>query len=182
MVAVSEYGDPGDASWAAAAAGLFAGAGLAGAVALRQRESRIGLLTAGALAVLAHGVLLAGLAPRLEPLWLSDRTSRALQQTGLHPRSGLAPGPVAASGFAEPSLVFALGSRTGLEGADEAAEAIAQGRPAVVEAVDLPAFRAALERRGVRARAVARVAGTNYSKGDPAALTVFQPLPSGDPS
>lgn len=175
LVAVSEYGDPGDTAWAAAAGGLFAGAGLVGAVALLQRASRTAFATTAALAVAAHGVLLAGLAPRLEPLWVSDQTSRALAEAGLHPRSGLAPGPAAVSGYAEPSLVFALGSRTGLGGAEEAAEAVEQGRTAVVEAADLPAFRAELAERGVDARAAGQVAGTNYSKGDPATLTIFAP-------
>jgi 4-amino-4-deoxy-L-arabinose transferase-like glycosyltransferase len=181
LVAVSEYGDEGDATWAAVAAGLFAAAGLVGAVALVQRASRTAFATTAALAVIAHGVLLAGLAPRLEPLWLSERTSDTLARAGLHPRSGLASGPAAVSGYAEPSLVFALGTRTGLGGVEEAAEAIAQGRPAVVEAADLPAFRAALQRRDTAARAVGQVRGVNYSKGDPAVLTVFAPVPE-DPS
>ena len=181
LVAVSQFGDAGDATWAAVAAGLFVGAGLAGAVALIQRASRIALATTAALAVVAHGVLLAGLAPRLEPLWLSDRTSRALLRTGLHPRSGLAPGPVEASGFAEPSLVFALGTRTGLEGVDEAADAIEQGRTAVVAESDLPAFQAVLGRRDLQARAVARIAGANYSNGDKTALTIFRAAPEDTP-
>ena len=181
LVAVSQYGDPGDTGWAAAAAGLFAGAGLAGAVALIQRASRTALATTAVLAVAAHGVLLGGLAPRLEPLWLSERTSRALASAGLHPRSGVAPGPVEASGYAEPSLVFALGTPTGLGGVEEAAEAVAQGRTAVVEAADLPAFRAALARRKVASRPVARIQGTNYSKGDETALTVFRRAPEERP-
>jgi 4-amino-4-deoxy-L-arabinose transferase-like glycosyltransferase len=178
LAAVSEFGAKDDAAWAAAAAGLSVGAGLVGALALIQRASRTALAASAVLGVMAHAMLLAGLLPRLQPLWLSDRTSEALAQAGLHPRSALAPGPVAASGFAEPSLVFALGTRTGLEGPEEAADAVAQGRPAVVEAVHLPAFRAALARRRVQARQVAQVAGTNYSDGDPVVLTVFRRAPS----
>ncbi|MBW3558235.1 MAG: glycosyltransferase family 39 protein [Proteobacteria bacterium] len=181
LTAVSQFGDPGDATWAAAAAGLFAAAGLAGAVALLQRASRTALATTAALAVVAHGVLLAGLAPRLEPLWLSERTSRELWRTGLHPRSGLAPGPVEASGFAEPSLVFALGTGTGLGGVEEAAEAIAEGRTAVVAESDLPAFQAVLGRRDMRARAVARIPGANYSNGDQTVLTIFRPASEDTP-
>jgi hypothetical protein len=158
------------------AGGLFVGAGLVGAIALLQRASRTAFAATAALAVVAHGVLLAGLAPRLEPLWMSERTSDALARAGLHPRSGLVPGPAAVSGYAEPSLVFALGSGTGLGGAEEAAEAVAQGRTAVVEAADLPAFKAELAERGVAARSAGQVVGTNYSKGDPAALIIFAPV------
>lgn len=180
MALVSQYGDAEDAAWAAGAAALSAGAGLAGGVALVQRASRTALATTAVLATLAHGVLLAGLLPRLQPLWLSQRTSEALIRAGLHPRSALTAGPVAAAGYAEPSLVFALGTRTGLGGPEEAADAIAGGRPAVVEAAELPAFLAALEARSVEARPVARVAGTNYSNGDPTVLTVFRRAPSRD--
>jgi hypothetical protein len=127
------------------------------------------------LALVAHGVLFGGLAPRLEPLWLSDRTARALAKAGLHPREAAAPGPVAVAGYAEPSLVFALGAATGLGGAQEAAQAIADGRPAVVEARELPPFGQALARRGLGVRQVARVAGANYSNGDETELYVFEP-------
>lgn len=175
LAAVSEYGDGSDANWAAAAAGLFAGAGIAGAAALVQRASRVALVAAGALAVTAHGVLLAGLAPRLEPLWLSARTSALLERTGLHPLDGSAPGPVEAAGFAEPSLVFALGSGTGLGGPEEAAEALAQGRPAVVAETELPAFQAAVASMDLQVRAVETLTGVNYSNGDPTRLTLFRP-------
>lgn len=175
LYAVSLYGDRGDATWAAIAAGLFAAAGLAGAIALLERASRTALAVAGVLAFLAHGVLFGGLAPRLEPLWLSDRTAKALARAGLHPREAAAPGPVAVAGYAEPSLVFALGAATGLGGAEEAAEALAQGRAAVIEGRELPAFGAALAERGLGARQVARVEGLNYSKGDETELYVFGP-------
>jgi 4-amino-4-deoxy-L-arabinose transferase-like glycosyltransferase len=177
-VAVSEFGDRGDQAWAAAGAGLFLAAGLAGAAALLQRASRTALATTAALAVLGHGVVLAGLAPRLEPLWVSDRVSRELRRTGLHPRSPLGPGPAQVSGFAEPSLVFALGTRTGLAGPEAAAQAVAEGRPAVVESRDGPAFQAALARLDAKAQAVGHVAGVNYSKGDPVILTLFRSAPA----
>ena len=173
-VAVAEFGDRNDQAWAAAGAGLFLGAGLAGAVALLNRASRTALAATATLAVLGHAVLLAGLAPRLEPLWVSDRTARELRRVGLHPRSGLAPAPVQVSGFGEPSLVFALGTPTGLGLPEAAAQAVTEGQTAVVEARDLPAFLAALARLDTEARAIGQVAGVNYSKGDPVTLTIFR--------
>jgi len=174
LYAVSEYGDRGDAGWAAAAAGLFVAAALAGATALLHQASRTALALAGGLAVVAHGALFGGLAPRLEPLWLSERTAQVLARAGLHPRQAAAPGPVAVAGYAEPSLVFALGAPTGLGDAEDAAQALAEGRPAVVEARELEAFGQALARRGLGARQVARVDGLNYSKGDETELFVFR--------
>jgi hypothetical protein len=80
---------------------------------------------------------------------------------------------VAVAGYAEPSLVFALGTTTELHGAAEAAAAIVQGRPAIVEAAEAERFRAALAQDGVGVREVARVEGLNYSKGDPVSLGIY---------
>ena len=40
---------------------------------------------------------------------------------------------MAVAGYAEPSLVFALGTATELDGAAEAAQAVVESRPAIVE-------------------------------------------------
>jgi hypothetical protein len=175
--AVSEYGDRADPTWAAAVAGLALAAGIAGAAALLHGSSRVALALAGALGVAAHAVLLAGLAPRLEPLWLSERAADALTRARLNPRDGVAPGPVAVAGYNEPSLVFALGTATGTGDAEDAARAIAEGRTAVVERSEEPAFLAAAERLDVAVRPVARVDGVNYSKGDPTALVIYRFAP-----
>jgi len=57
------------------------------------------------------------------------------------------------------------------------AEALAEGRPAIVEARDADAFRAASARLGVSGRAVGTVRGHNYSEGDDVSLTVYAPPP-----
>ena len=43
--------------------------------------------------IAAYAVIIGGLAPRLEPLWLSTRTAEALSAADLNPRDGVAPGP-----------------------------------------------------------------------------------------
>ena len=91
----------------------------------------------------------------------------------LLPRQGVAEAPVAVAGFAEPSLVFALGTATELDGPIEAAQAILNSRPAIVEAREEPAFRAALKALGGHAEEVAKIEGLNYSKGDPMTLRVY---------
>jgi hypothetical protein len=128
-----------------------------------------------ALGIAAHGVLIGLLAPGLDPLWLSRRLSHALSAEGLNPRNGVTPGPVAVAGYAEPSLVFLLGTRTQLEGGPEAAKALADGRPAIVEQRVEPEFRAAAAALGLRPEAAAVVVGQNYSNGDDQRLVIYRP-------
>ena len=96
-----------------------------------------------------------------------------MAEARLLPSQGLTEAPVAVAGFTEPSLVFALGTTTELTGADRAAKAIEEARPAVVEARQEAAFQQALRNLGVQAREVAVIDGLNYSKGDPVRLRVY---------
>lgn len=169
---LSAYGDASDAWAATLAGGLLAAAGLVGGYLLVRRAQRTAVIFALALGVLGHATLAAGFAPRLDPLWLSARLEQAMQANRLLPRQG-AEAPVAVAGFAEPSLVFALGTATELDGPAEAAKAVVENRPAIVEEREDKAFHAALAARGGRARQVATVAGINYSKGDPVTLRVY---------
>lgn len=170
---LSLYGDASDAWAATLAGGLIATAGLVGAYLMVRNAPRAATVGALTLGVLGHAALAAGLAPRLQPLWLSTRLEAALDDARLLPRQGLAEAPVAVAGFAEPSLVFALGTATELDGPDEAAQAVVENRPAIVEQREEAAFRAALASRGGKAREVAQVRGINYSKGDDMTLRVY---------
>jgi len=174
FVLLSEYGDAGDLTAAAITGALLAAAGLVGGYLLLRGAPRTALASALALGVLGHGALAAGVAPGLDPLWLSDRTEAALAKARLLPRQGVADAPVAVAGYAEPSLVFALGTPTELEDAPEAARAIAEHRPAIVDSAHEAAFRQALATLGVEARQVATVQGMNYSKGDETTLRVYR--------
>jgi 4-amino-4-deoxy-L-arabinose transferase-like glycosyltransferase len=170
---LSLYGDASGAWAATLAGGLLAATGLVGAYLMVRQAPQAALLSSVVLAVLGHAALAAALAPRLDPLWLSDRLERAMGQARLLPRQGVAEAPVAVAGFAEPSLVFALGTATELDGPAEAAQAIVEGRPAIVEQHEEQAFRDALKARAGSAVLVARVNGINYSKGDPMTLRVY---------
>ena len=176
VVGLTQYGDRADAGWAALTVTLYLAAGAAGAVLLLRGQSANATAAAVGLGVLAHGALAGGLLPALDPLWLSKRAAALLQQDMLDPRAGLIPGPVAVAGYAEPSLVFALGTRTGLDDAHEAAVAIAEGRPAIVDASMDAAFHDALVEQAVVARMIGVVRGTNYSNGDATTLMVYAPL------
>ena len=171
---LSLYGDPSDLPAAVVAAALLASAGLVGAVLLVRNTTLPALIAALGLGLVGHAVLLAGLAPRLEPLWLSTRTEQALERARLLPRQGIAEAPIAVAGYAEPSLVFALGTDTELGGPNDAAQAIAEHRPAVVEAREEEAFRRALPIYGADATLVATVQGLDYSNGRKTTLRVYQ--------
>ena len=171
---VRTYGDATDIPAAALAALFLAAAGLAGAWLIARDRPREAVIAAVACGVIGHGILLAGLAPRLLPLWLSARTEAAMERARLLPRQGIADAPVAVAGYAEPSLVFALGTATELDTPEEAAQAITENRPAVVESRQDPAFRRALRAAGAEALAVARLTGLDYSNGERMTLTIYE--------
>ena len=97
------------------------------------------------------------------------------------PRQGFTPAPVAVAGYAEPSLVFALGTPTDLGDVPEAIEAIADQRPAVVEGREQAAFEAELKARGLKVREIGKVEGLDYSNGDETTLRIYAPAPSESP-
>lgn len=182
IAGLSQYGDDSDLTWAAITAGLFFATALTGGVLIFRRAAGTALVAAGVFGVLAHAAFFGQLAPRLEPLWISQRVAMALDRTGLAPRAGVVPGPVEVAGYAEPSLVFALGTDTGLGGAPEAAKAVADGRPAVVERREQPAFLAALRAAGLSPRPAGTISGVDYSNGDDMTLTLYRGEPQPAPA
>lgn len=172
-----EYGDPSDLPATIATALLLAAAGLTGAWLMGRGEALRAIGAAGVLTILGHGAFAAAFAPRLDPLWLSKRTAQVLEEARLLPRQGFTPAPVAVAGYAEPSLVFALGTPTDLGGVGEAVDALSENRPAVVEGREQAEFEAALRSRDVKAREIGRVEGLNYSNGDDTTLRIYAPAP-----
>jgi 4-amino-4-deoxy-L-arabinose transferase-like glycosyltransferase len=166
--------------WAVVTALLYIAAGAVGAGFMIRSQAVKAVVAGGALALLAHGLLLGVTAPSLRALWLSSRAARALAAAGASPRQGVIPGPVTVAGYEEPSLVFLLGTGTELGDASAAADAIAEGRPAIVEARQTPAFAAALVADGVKARRAGEGAGLDYSNNQHDVLQIF--LPAGAPT
>ncbi len=180
---VKAYGDGSDIPEAAVSALLLAAAGLGGAWLLIRRSPTTAITAAVGLGVAGHGALAAGLAPRLLPLWLSQRVERALERNQLLPEQGIADAPVAVSGYAEPSLVFLIGTETEEATPQEAAEAISEHRPAVVEVRQEAGFQAALDKAALKAHLVATIKGLDYSDGHKMVLRVYEsatPAPPGD--
>ncbi|HEX5378034.1 MAG TPA: glycosyltransferase family 39 protein [Phenylobacterium sp.] len=171
----SLYGDASDLPAAIVAALLLAAAGFGGAYMMVRGQARRALVIALPLGLLGHGALVGLLAPRLEPLLLSERTEAVLARARLLPRQGVAPGPIAVAGYAEPSLVFAVGTGTDLGDARDAAEALADNRAAVVESREQAAFQAALRPLHVQPRLIGTVKGLDYSNGDETTLSIYAP-------
>ena len=179
VVLAKLYGTGPAFAWANVAAVLALAAAAAGGFAvLQERRAAPALLAALGLGLVAHDVLAAGVAPRLRPLWVSTRTAAALKRAGIDPRNGVTPGPVAVAGYEEPSLVFLLGARTELGDAQAAAAAISDGRPAIVEARQLPAFLSELKVDDASATPVGEVNGLDYSKGHAVSLFLYRSLES----
>ncbi|HEY2707291.1 MAG TPA: glycosyltransferase family 39 protein [Caulobacteraceae bacterium] len=176
-VGAALFGDVWSWVWEVLAAILLVGAGLAGAVWILRKQAGLAAGLACALGVVGHAVLIGALAPSMSGLWLSERIADGLTQARLNPKQGLAAGPVTVAGYAEPSLVFALGAPTELGSAEAAADAIDEGRPAVVEQRQERAFRQALAADGAGALLAGTVTGLNYSTGHPQVLRLYEPVP-----
>ena len=179
---LTEYGRSTAQTWATITIVFAILAGLIGAFLLLHRAAMTAVIVSIILGIVAHGAL-AGTLRQLRPLAVAPQLEKVLLAENLHPRQGRT-GPVAITGFHEPSFVFLTGRNTELTDAPGAARALAQGRPAIVEARDADAFREAAAALGVTGRAVGVVSGYNYSKGDDVSLTVYGPPggPDAEPS
>jgi 4-amino-4-deoxy-L-arabinose transferase-like glycosyltransferase len=176
VVVAHRFGAPGDL-WIAVFAGLLAIlASLAAGAVLLTRHGLLALTAAGGLGIAAHAVIIAGVAPRLTSLWTSAQVVAAIDRAKLDPLGGLIPGPVTIVGYAEPSLVFALGTETELGDVGDAGEAISEGSPVVVEQRQEPAFAAELAADKLKAAPAASVTGFDYSSNQPVRLTIYKSL------
>ena len=170
---LTEFGRSTAQGWATITIVFAALAALIGAFLLLHRAATTAVLVSITLGLVAHAGL-AGTIRQLRPLAVAPQLERVLERADLHPRQGR-PGPVAIAGFHEPSFVFLTGRDTELTDAAGAAQALAEGRPVIVEERQADAFSAATARLGVSGRAVGLVNGHNYSQGDDVSLTVYAP-------
>ncbi len=166
------FGGPGALAFAAIAAGLVAVAGLGGAALLLKERAALAVGLAATLGLAAHGAAIAGLAPRLGGLWVSSRIAAAVAASGLDPRAGVTPGPVAVVGYDEPSLDFVLGGQTEALTPEDAVAALRTGRPVIVEAREEDAFLAAARASGPLRRA-GEAEGFDYATGSTIRLELY---------
>ena len=178
-IAASLFGGPLTWVWEALAALFFAAAAIGGALALLRRRPGVAAAIAAAFGVLAHSILVGGLAPTLDKLWLSKRIAADVAAAS---PNGFEKGPPAVAGYEEPSLIFALGAPTELGDAGDAADAINEGRLAIVSGKEDPAFRAAIAGGEVSAKVAATESGLDYSTGHPQVLRLYEPAPAAPPT
>lgn len=160
-------------------AGIVAGAialflGVRLAIATWQSTAEKFAAQAILLALLVLPLGFAFVTPQLDRLWLSRDAAALVASYG--PPSDV---PVAATGYAEPSLVFLLGTKTMFVNAERAAEHIttARGALALIEAREDAAFRDSLGKRGWMARNIGSVSGLDYSNGRSMTLTLYTGAP-----
>ncbi|WP_409019904.1 ArnT family glycosyltransferase [Brevundimonas vesicularis] len=176
---LTEFGRSTAQTWATLTIVFAALAAAIGGFLLVNRAAVTGVLAAMACGIIAHAAL-AGTIRQLRPLSIAPRLVKTLDAAELNPAQGRYPGPIAITTFHEPSFVFLTSRETQLTDATGAARAMAEGRPAIVEARDDQAFQAAMAELGASGRAVGVVSGHNYSSGDDVRLTLYAPTGSGD--
>ncbi|MEQ9334171.1 glycosyltransferase family 39 protein [Thalassobaculum sp.] len=118
-----------------------------------------------------YGLTFQGVFPSLDVIWPSRTLARTVD--GL---SGCASKPVAITGYAEPSVVFYLGTETGLGEPADAAELLKRNPDcgiAVTTAGDREAFLAAAVAVGANPRELVSFDAFNYTRGKPVTMTVY---------
>ncbi len=157
----------------AASAGVLAAAVAVAVLFWRGRATAAAFAAAGLSALFAWTLL--SLTPQhLQKLDVSRAISAALDDAGLHPLHDRTP-PAALAGYAEPSAVFLLGTKTALGDGAAAARHLKSfpGSAAVIEQREEAAFLAAAAEVGIVTRRLAVIDGVNYSKGRTVRLLVF---------
>ena len=163
------YGE-GDVWWLMALGATGAGLAIAALVlALRQSQGWAVLLSLLAMLVLVP-TLLAGTAPRLNQIWVTERLKPLVAEAAR-------PGdpPLALAGYQEPSMLFAFGKDVVLaDGAGAADSGAKSGGLALVEDSELGGFLARLAELQADASAVSDLSGFNYSRGRKVHITLYR--------
>ena len=175
LYGLTEFGRSTAQTWANITIVCLVMAAAIGGFMLVNRAAVTAVLAAICFGVIGHAAL-AGTLRQLKPLSVAPQLVEKMKLAGVHPAQGRLPGPIAITGFHEPSFVFLTGRETQLTDGQGAAKALAEGRPVVVEARDDRTFRTALAELGGSGRAVGEVRGHNYSNGEDVRLTIYSPI------
>lgn len=160
--------------WLSAAA-LIIGVGIGGIAVPIAYIGQLGraMLIAMAAAVALYATLLQSVLPSVDGFWLSRSAAEMITLRGeRHPI-------VTVAGYAEPSLVFLLGTQTKLVSGGQAAEDLVTGRAglALVSADQKPSFQAELAHANRSVQELGSRRGFNYSKGRWQVLTLYRLTP-----
>lgn len=121
-------------------------------------------------AVLLWSAAFGLVAPSINALWLSRSAAALVNDQDRVER------PVVVAGYAEPSLVFLLGTATKVTSAEDAAAIVAKlpDTLVLVSNREDAAFRTALEKNGISVDSLGDVSGLNYSNGRAVTLTLYE--------
>jgi 4-amino-4-deoxy-L-arabinose transferase-like glycosyltransferase len=170
LILLPLYFGPGMVWAVLAASGVGAALALAALVlAILKKFPAAALLSFLALLVFVPG-LTAGVAPRLDELWVTQRLKHMVALTS-EPGD---PAP-AVAGYDEPSMLFAFGADTVLSDGAGAAEAVTRhGGLALVEDTERGPFLARLAELQADATEKGEISGFNYSRGRKVHVTVYR--------
>ena len=156
--------------WLTGAAGLGVVAVLASIPEMLARRFTRAFAMASLSAIILYAVAGFLAVPRLTELWISPRLAEAVAR-----HAELKDPPVVTAGYAEPSIVFLLGTRTLLDDGPEAGRAAAStGGLALVAEDQLGGFLDAVEKGGAHAEALEEIDGLNYSRGRKTRITLYR--------
>src|SRR5579863_297814 len=110
--------------------------------------------------------------PGLDRLWLSREVAALIARDP--PPAGA---PLVTVGYTEPSLVFLLGGKLRVSVVGSAVDDLAGGGEALVSGRENALFLQGLEARGLTARMIGDVRGTDYSNGQRMVLTLYRVEP-----
>lgn len=121
-------------------------------------------------AVLLWAAAFGLVAPGINALWLSRSAAALVNAQDRVQR------PVVVAGYAEPSLVFLLGTATKITGAENAAAIVAKlpDTLVLVSNREDATFHAALGKNGIAVDSLGDVSGLNYSNGRAVTLTLYE--------
>ena len=147
----------------------IAAAGLLAAVSAIRGRMTNAVLAAMLAAIIAFPTVFGVVLPGLDRLWVS-RAAAAMLAARPHQ------GAVTVAGFAEPSLIFLLGTDTELGNGADAARRLQDGPQALVLVSDREEepFHQACAGAGIRPVVAGTVSGFNYSRGKAVVLTAYR--------
>jgi 4-amino-4-deoxy-L-arabinose transferase-like glycosyltransferase len=162
--------DASSPQWVMVAAVMTVIAGIIAVTFMARRQKTGAMVAAAACALILYPSIVAGVAPQLRPLWISQRVATLVARD----RRPGDPALVAA-GYAEPSLLFLLGGKTEFATGEGAANiTVARGGLALIEDADRPAFLARIAGLQATAAPVDQLSGFDYSRGRKEHLTLYR--------
>jgi 4-amino-4-deoxy-L-arabinose transferase-like glycosyltransferase len=130
-----------------------------------------GILLALALALIVPAA--GWVVPSLDRLWLSRDAAAMIARHA--PPAGA---PLVVVGYNEPSLVFLVDAKLQVNSAAAAAAALTGGGEALVSGRETAVFEQGLAARGLTARPIESIHGTDYSNGQRMVLTLYEIRPN----